>query len=43
MTGSERDLLVLPEDMDFGSGEAELGVGDGGGERGGGGHWFTFC
>lgn len=30
----EGDLLVLTEDVDFGLGEAELGVGDGGGDGG---------
>ena len=31
----ERDLLVLAEDGEFGSGETELGVGDGRGKRAG--------
>lgn len=38
LRGRESDLLVLPEDVDFGGGEAELRVRDGRGQRGV--HWF---
>lgn len=36
--GGEGNLLVLAQDVNFRCGEAELGVGDGGGQ--GGAHWF---